>query len=103
MVPDETKACVGMEYFCFQGDDVWDMEDEKLVEMATSELAKLGLVDAAKVEKGYVTRVPLAYPMYDPDYGERVEAVKDWLGILAGDEAMTAAVLDRLLHKSYGS
>jgi protoporphyrinogen oxidase len=79
MVPDETKACVGMEYFCFQGDDVWDMDDDKLVEMATRELAQLGLVDPSKVEKGYVTRVPLAYPMYDPDYGDRVEAVKEWL------------------------
>ena len=28
------------------------------------------------------------------------KSVKDWPGILAGDEAMTAAMLDRLLHKS---
>jgi DNA replication protein DnaC len=28
------------------------------------------------------------------------KSVKDWPGILAGDEAMTAAILDRLLHKS---
>ena len=32
-----------------------------------------------KVIKGYVTRVPLAYPMYDPEYGERVDAVRGWL------------------------
>ena len=79
MVPDESKACVGMEYFCFQGDDLWDMDDDKLVELGTRELAQLGLVDPAKVEKGYVTRVPLAYPMYDPDYGERVDAIRGWL------------------------
>ena len=29
-----------------------------------------------KVEKGYVTRVPLAYPMYDPDYKDRVDAIR---------------------------
>ena len=28
------------------------------------------------------------------------KSVQDWPGILAGDEAMTAALLDRLLHKS---
>jgi DNA replication protein DnaC len=28
------------------------------------------------------------------------KSVKDWPGILAGDEAMTAAILDRLLHQS---
>ena len=26
-----------------------------------------------------MTRVPLAYPMYDADYGERVEAIRNWL------------------------
>jgi protoporphyrinogen oxidase len=79
MVPDESKACVGMEYFCFQGDDLWDMDDDALVELGKRELGQLGLVDPAKVEKGYVTRVPLAYPMYDPDYGERVDAIRAWL------------------------
>jgi protoporphyrinogen oxidase len=79
MVPDDSKACVGLEYFCFQGDDLWDMDDDALVELGTRELAELGLVDPARVEKGYVTRVPLAYPMYDPDYGERVDAIRGWL------------------------
>jgi protoporphyrinogen oxidase len=79
MVPDDSKACVGMEYFCFQGDDLWDMDDDALIELGKRELAQLGLVDPAKVEKGYVTRVPLAYPMYDPDYGERVDTIRGWL------------------------
>ena len=58
MVPDQSKASVGLEYFCFQGDDLWDMDDDELVELAKHELAQLGLADPAKVEKGYVTRVP---------------------------------------------
>jgi protoporphyrinogen oxidase len=80
MVPDQSKACVGLEYFCFKGDDLWDMEDDELVELAKSELAQLGLVDPTRVERGFVTRVPLAYPMYDADYGERVETIRGWLG-----------------------
>jgi protoporphyrinogen oxidase len=79
MVPDPSKASVGLEYFCFQGDDLWDMDDDGLVELAKQEIGKLGLADPAKVERGFVTRVPLAYPMYDADYGERVEAIKAWL------------------------
>ena len=82
MVPDDDKSCVGMEYFCFQGDDLWEMDDDALVELAKRELAALGLVDAAQVEKGYVTRVPLAYPMYDPDYKERVSTIRGWLETL---------------------
>ena len=43
MVPDPTKACVGLEYFCFQGDELWEMDDEKLVQLGMHELEKLGL------------------------------------------------------------
>ena len=55
------------------------MDDDALVELGKQELAQLGLVDPAKVEQGYVTRVPLAYPMYDADYAERVESIRGWL------------------------
>jgi hypothetical protein len=55
------------------------MTDEGLVELAKDELARLGLVERSKVERGFVTRVPLAYPMYDADYAERVDAIKAWL------------------------
>src|SRR3954447_8819354 len=79
MVPDPSKASVGLEYFCFQGDDLWDATDEELVELATDEIHRLGLADRAKVERGFVTRVPLAYPMYDADYAERVATIRSWL------------------------
>ena len=79
MVPDESKACVGMEYFCIAGDDLWEPDDDELVELAKRELEELGLADPEKVERGFVTRVPKAYPMYDADYSERVDAIRDSL------------------------
>jgi protoporphyrinogen oxidase len=79
MVPDQSKASVGLEYFCFEGDDLWEMDDDALVELGKRELGQLGLADPAKVEKGYVTRVPKAYPMYDADYADRVDTIRDWL------------------------
>ena len=79
MVPDQSKASVGLEYFCFKGDDLWEMDDDKLVELAKTELAALNLVDPSRVERGFVTRVPKAYPMYDADYSERVAVIRDWL------------------------
>jgi len=79
MVPDPSKACVGLEYFCFEGDDLWTMSDDDLVKLATKELAQLGLADPSKVEKGYAVRVPKAYPMYDAEYGERVDTIRAWL------------------------
>src|SRR4051812_46645051 len=79
MVPDPSKACVGLEYFCFKGDELWEMDDDALVDMAKRELATLGLASPEKVERGFVTRVPLAYPMYDADYASRVDSIRAWL------------------------
>jgi protoporphyrinogen oxidase len=83
MVPDESKASVGMEYFCFEGDELWSKSDDELVAQATRELETLGLVAPGKVDRGYVVRVPKAYPMYDADYAERVAAIRDWLDSIA--------------------
>ena len=79
MVPDPSKACVGLEYFCFAGDDLWTMDDDGLVELAAAELDQLGLASRSKVERGYVIRVPKAYPMYDIEYARRVAVIRDWL------------------------
>ena len=79
MVPNDTDASIGMEYFCFEGDELWNMADEDLVALATQELQQLGLARAEKVKMGFVVRVHKAYPMYDAEYGERVDAIKDWL------------------------
>jgi protoporphyrinogen oxidase len=79
MVPDPSKACVGLEYFCFKGDALWNMRDDELVELATRELEQLGLASRDKVERGYAVRVPKAYPMYDADYAERVDTIRSWV------------------------
>jgi protoporphyrinogen oxidase len=80
MVPDPTKACIGMEYFCFAGDDLWSMKDDDLVALAADELEKLKLAPKSKVDHGYAIRVPKAYPIYDSDYAARVEVIRGWLG-----------------------
>ena len=79
MVPDPGKACIGLEYFCFEGDDLWTMGDGDLVELATAELEQLGLAPRSKVERGFAIRVPKAYPIYDVAYAERVRTIRDWL------------------------
>jgi protoporphyrinogen oxidase len=73
------RTCLGMEYFVFEGDDMWTMADDDLVALGTRELAKLGLVDPTKVEAGYVVRIPKAYPTYDETYRDNVEVLKSWL------------------------
>jgi protoporphyrinogen oxidase len=76
MVPEEGVACVGLEYFCFEGDGLWSSSDEDLIALATSEMEILGLVDPAKVIGGAVVRQEKAYPVYDEDYAANVAAMR---------------------------
>ncbi len=80
MVPEGSdSSSIGMEYFCFEGDQLWNMEDDKLVEMAGQEIEKLKLAKAANVKFGFVARVYKAYPIYDEKYAERVMTIRRWL------------------------
>jgi len=76
MVPDEDMACVGLEYFCFEGDGLWSSSDDELVELAKREMEILGLCDPARVMSGAVVRQEKAYPVYDDDYEANVDAMR---------------------------
>ncbi len=79
MVPDEGVACVGLEYFCFEGDGLWSMTDDDLIALATREMAILGLVSAEQVIGGAVVRQEKAYLVYDEDYAANVAAMREEL------------------------
>jgi protoporphyrinogen oxidase len=76
MVPDPSWTCLGFEYFCSEGDDLWTMDDEALGRLAARELGTLGLADPARVRRGVVARVRQAYPVYDVGYAAALEVVK---------------------------
>ncbi len=72
-------TCLGMEYFVFEGDAMWNRPDDELIALGTKELVSLGLAAAGDVERGYVVRVPKAYPYYDFSYKANVETIRKWL------------------------
>jgi protoporphyrinogen oxidase len=82
MVPDPSASCIGLEYFCFEGDDLWMTDDSTLVELAARELDALGL--GGKVRAGHVVRVPHAYPIYDESYAARVAVLRNWVDRVEG-------------------
>jgi protoporphyrinogen oxidase len=73
------RTCLGLEYFVFEGDELWNAKDEDLIEMGAKELGILGLVDPSAVQAGYVVRMPKAYPTYDEFYRKNVEVMREWL------------------------
>ena len=79
MVPDPSKSCLGLEYFCFEGDGLWTMPDEELVRLGTREVAHIGLLGGGHVIDGTVVRMPKAYPIYDEGYEEAVEEIRRYL------------------------
>ena len=79
MVPDEGKTCLGLEYFCFEGDGLWTMDDAGLIELARGELSQLGICRAEEVFDGVVVRQQKAYPVYDDHYQAKVDLIRDYL------------------------
>jgi len=79
MVPDQGKTCLGLEYFCFEGDGLWTMPDHDLIELAKSELGQLDICSPADVFDGVVVRQQKAYPVYDDNYHSNVAVVRDYL------------------------
>ena len=79
MVPDAGTTCLGMEYFCFKGDGLWDSTDADLIAQAARELEQLGLAKASDVKDGAVIRMPKAYPIYDSKYRGHLDGVRDYI------------------------
>jgi protoporphyrinogen oxidase len=78
-VPDPECTCVALEYFCFEGDELWSSSDDELVARATRELAQTASRMPRACGRGTVVRVPKAYPIYDAQYEARVHTIRDWL------------------------
>lgn len=83
MVPDPLLTCLGLEYFCFEGDRLWRMTDEQLVALAASELSMLGIASIADVVDGKVIRVGKAYPVYDSVYADTLSVIKGFVAQFA--------------------
>jgi protoporphyrinogen oxidase len=79
MVPDPSKTCLGLEYFCFEGDGLWTMKDADLIELGKKEIEMLDLAKASEVIDGAVVRMPKAYPVYDGDYREALKIIREFV------------------------
>jgi len=79
MLGDPEKSCLGLEYFCFEGDGLWESSDEDLIALAKKEIDELGLADADLVTDGTVVRMPKAYPIYDSEYTRHLDHIRHFI------------------------
>jgi protoporphyrinogen oxidase len=68
LVEDRSKVWIGLEYFCYETDPLWNMQDDDLKKFAINELARIGIVDVEDVSDAHVVRVPKTYPAYFGTY-----------------------------------
>ncbi|MGC2637838.1 MAG: NAD(P)/FAD-dependent oxidoreductase [Acidobacteriaceae bacterium] len=75
MVADPTKVWIGLEYFCYDTDDLWKMSDADMARFAIAEIEKIGILRATDVRDTHVVRVPKTYPAYFGTYDRFDEIV----------------------------
>jgi protoporphyrinogen oxidase len=73
MVADPANVWLGLEYFCNQSDEIWNLSDERMVALASQELSKIGIIDATEVLDSTVLRMEKTYPAYFGTYNRFAE------------------------------
>ncbi|PPD46589.1 MAG: FAD-dependent oxidoreductase [Methylocystis sp.] len=76
MIADGVSTCLGLEYFCFEGDGLWSAPDGELIELAKREIGQIGLMNPDDVFDATVVRQAKAYPVYDEAYAQNVETIR---------------------------
>jgi protoporphyrinogen oxidase len=76
---DQSSNIICLEYWCYDADEIWVRDDQKLIELATRELYETKLVDAGCIHDGFVQRVPKCYPVYSSGYREILEPLQNYL------------------------
>jgi len=76
MVARAGTTCLGLEYFCFEGDELWNARDEDLLALGRREISSLGLVRPGQIVDGTVVRMEKAYPVYPPGYQDSLAVIR---------------------------
>jgi protoporphyrinogen oxidase len=76
LVSDPSKVWIGLEYFCYDSDPLWNKPDDEIAKFAIEEVARIGILRADEVRDSCVFRVPKTYPAYFGTYDRFDEIVR---------------------------
>ena len=79
---NQSANIICLEYWCYDHDEIWERDNEKLIEFARMELYATKLVESGSIQDGFVKRVPKCYPVYLSGYREILEMQAKKLGIV---------------------
>lgn len=78
MAADSSKVWLGLEYFCDEGDELWNMPDGDFKALASRELSSIGIVRPENIRDSHVIRMKKAYPAYFGTYDE-LPVLRGWM------------------------
>ena len=70
-----------LEYFCFEDDEIWNKENDEIIEYGLKELRTIFDVEFNIVHSA-VSRSPKAYPVIKTGYQVHIDIIKEWLSSL---------------------
>jgi protoporphyrinogen oxidase len=82
MVRDvENTIWIGLEYFCTEGDELWNMSSEDCIRLAIGELVKINIIDKEDVLDATHVKIEKAYPAYFGSYSE-MDSIRNYLNTI---------------------
>ena len=81
---DATTSILCCELWCNHADGIWTSKDSTLIEQATSDLRRMGLIKNRRIVNSQVVRIPRCYPVYRIGYRTHVEQLATYLRSIEG-------------------
>jgi len=78
MVADVNTVWLGIEYFCNEGDGLWNLADVDMKDFAVNELVKLNIIERSDVIDATVVRMAKTYPAYFGSF-DRFNVVREYV------------------------
>jgi protoporphyrinogen oxidase len=81
---EEKASILALEYWCDVGDALWSESNDSIIQMASEEMNRTGLLKGASVSAGYIHRIPRCYPVYNRGYRKNLGPIEKYLQTIDG-------------------
>jgi len=79
MARDDARTPLTVEYFCFPGDDIWERQEEELIDLARTELKRMKILQPEQILSGFVVRNKKAYPVIELGYEKKMGILREYI------------------------
>lgn len=83
MVPNSKETSLGLEYYCSEGDVLWNSTDFDLAQVGIREAVQIGLVKEGEIKDAFVVRMPRALPVFDQNTQQHRKTIREWVSLFA--------------------